>query len=153
MFLSNTHWPQLTLFSMLFETSICQFNSSKISPITPDEVREHLTRDQRPFLHPDSLQREIYSSIFHCTHGVFFIPVCAKPILRLSSDHRSQFHLQLQSCLTTEYAGVCFWMSEDNFSWNPPEQIYLGCRYFWPWLYIQLNKYVHGVFVCVSVFI
>ncbi len=54
----NTHWPQLTapFYSILFETSICQFNSSKCSPIMPDEVREHLTRDQRPFLHPESLQ-------------------------------------------------------------------------------------------------
>ncbi len=58
MFFSNTHWPQLTtpFYSILFETSICQFNSSKFSPIMPDEVREHLTRDQRPFLHPESLQ-------------------------------------------------------------------------------------------------
>ncbi len=49
MFFSNTHWPQLTapFYSILFETSICQFNSSKFSPIMPDEVREHLTRDQR----------------------------------------------------------------------------------------------------------
>ncbi len=58
MFFSNTHWPQLTapFYSTLCETSICQFNSSKCSPITPDEVREHLTRDQRSFLHPESLQ-------------------------------------------------------------------------------------------------
>ncbi len=59
MFFSNTHWLQLTapFYSILFETSICQFNSSKFSPIMPDEVREHLTRDQRPFLHhPESLQ-------------------------------------------------------------------------------------------------
>ncbi len=58
MFFSNTHWPQLTVpfYSILFETSICQFNSSKFSPIMPDEVREHMTRDQRPFLHPESLQ-------------------------------------------------------------------------------------------------
>ncbi len=58
MFFSNTHWPQLTepFYSILFETSIYQFNSSKCSPIIPDEVREHLTRDQRPFLHPESLQ-------------------------------------------------------------------------------------------------
>ncbi len=58
MFFSNTHWPQLTapFYSILFETSICQFNSSKFSPIMPDEVREHLTRDQRTFLHPESLQ-------------------------------------------------------------------------------------------------
>ncbi len=58
MFFSNTHWPQLTapFYSILFKTSICQFNSSTFSPIMPDEVREHLTRDQRPFLHPESLQ-------------------------------------------------------------------------------------------------
>ncbi len=58
MFFSNTHWTQLTapFYSILFETSICQFNSSEFSPIMPDEVREHLTRDQRPFLHPESLQ-------------------------------------------------------------------------------------------------
>ncbi len=48
MFFSNTHWPQLTapFNSILFETSICQFNSSKCPPIMPDEVREYLTRDQ-----------------------------------------------------------------------------------------------------------
>ncbi len=77
MFFSNTHWPQLTapFYSILFETSICQFNSSKFSPIMPDEVREHLTRDQRPFLHPESLQiLQIHSSItvlllsVHLTH-------------------------------------------------------------------------------------
>ncbi len=58
MFFSNTNWLQLTapFYSILFETSICQFNSSKLSPIMPDDVREHLTRDQRPFLHPESLQ-------------------------------------------------------------------------------------------------
>ncbi len=42
--------------------------------------------------------------------------------IEVSSDHRSQSHFKLQSCLTTEYAGVCFWMSEENFPWNPPEQ-------------------------------
>ncbi len=66
MFFSNTHWPQLTapFYSIHFETSICQFNSSKFSPIMPDEVREHLTRDQRPFLHPESLQiLQIHSSM------------------------------------------------------------------------------------------
>ncbi len=58
MFFSDTHWPQLTapFYSILFETSIWQFNSYTFSPIMPDEVREHLTRDQRPFLHPESLQ-------------------------------------------------------------------------------------------------
>ncbi len=65
-------------------------------------------------------QHQKYSSIFHCTYGVLFIPVFTKPILSVcckkanvfvSSDHRSQSHLKFQSCLTTEYAGVCFWMS------------------------------------------
>ncbi len=58
MFFSNTRWTQLTapFYSTLFETSISPFNSCKCSPIIPDEVREHLTRDQRPFLHPESLQ-------------------------------------------------------------------------------------------------
>ncbi len=47
-------------YSILFETSICQFNSSKCSPLMP----EHLTRDQRPFLHPESLQiLQIHSSM------------------------------------------------------------------------------------------
>ncbi len=58
MFFSNTHWTQLMapFYSIHFEISICQFNSSKYSPIKPDEFREHLTRDQRAFLHPESLQ-------------------------------------------------------------------------------------------------
>ncbi len=66
MFFSNTHWSQLTasFYSILFETSICQFTSSKCSPIMLDEIREHLTRDQRPFLHPESLQiLQIHSSM------------------------------------------------------------------------------------------
>ncbi len=65
-------------------------------------------------------QHQKYSSIFHCTHGVLFIPVLSKPILSVccskahflvSSDHRSQSHLKFQSCLITEYAGDCFWLS------------------------------------------
>ncbi len=59
MYFSNTHCPQLTapFYLILFETSICQFSSSTFSPITPDEVRKQkTTRDQRPFLHPESLQ-------------------------------------------------------------------------------------------------
>ncbi len=43
-----SNWPQLMapFYSILFETSICQFNSSKCYPIMPDEVRQHLTRDE-----------------------------------------------------------------------------------------------------------
>ncbi len=57
-FFSNTHWPELmaAFYSILFETISCQFNSSIFSPIMPDDVREHMTRDQRPFIHPESLQ-------------------------------------------------------------------------------------------------
>ncbi len=81
MFFSNTHWPQLTVtfYSILFETSICQINSSKCSPIMPDEVREHLTRDQRPFLPPESLQiLQIHSSmavllLFSSPHSFHFL--------------------------------------------------------------------------------
>ncbi len=129
MFFSNTHWPQLTapFYSILFETSICRFNSSRCSPvmtdevwehffsslqfthllhasgqrtpdtrsetipssrITPDlqihsffssvhslifyrvQVREHLTRDQRSFLHPESLQIFRYTaSSLQFTHS------------------------------------------------------------------------------------
>ncbi len=50
------HFHISHIYSICFETSIYQFNSSKRSPIMPDEFREHLTRDQRPFLHPESLQ-------------------------------------------------------------------------------------------------
>ncbi len=75
-FFSNTHWPQLSapFYSILFETSICQFNGSKCSPIMPDEVREHLTRDQRPFLHPESLQ-------------ILYIPSFMTVLLLFSSLH------------------------------------------------------------------
>ncbi len=68
-------------FSYIFETSICQFNLSKCSPITPDEVREHMTRDQRPFLHPESLQiLQIHNSmtvhlLFSSVHSLVFYRV------------------------------------------------------------------------------
>ncbi len=209
----------------IIATSFSQGKSSEFSPIMPEEFGEHLTRDQRPFLHPESLQilqihssmtvlllfssphsfsvgfrsedrdsngkRFILCSVTHfCVYfdvcfgllscwkiktwpiitflteavrfwfficwyliesmmpciwtrckdpavyltvdmGYFCIPVCTKliwwgccqkAIFSVSSDNRSQSHLKFQSCLTTEFAGVCFWMSYDNFSWNPPEQ-------------------------------
>ncbi len=43
---------------------LSQDNSSEFSPIMPEEFGEHLTRDQRPFLHPESLQTlQIHSSM------------------------------------------------------------------------------------------
>ncbi len=75
MFFSNTRLPQLTapFYSILFETSICQFNSSKCFPVMPDEVTEHLTRDQRAFLHPDSLQILQIHSFFSSVHLTHFL--------------------------------------------------------------------------------
>ncbi len=70
---SNTHWPQLTapFYSIFFETSICQFNSSKCSPIMPDEVREHL-KEIRDHSFIQNLSRflQIHSffSSVHLTH-------------------------------------------------------------------------------------
>ncbi len=106
MFFSNTRWPQLTapFYSILFETSICQFNISKCSPITPDEVREHLTRDQRPFPHPESLQtRQIhsFSSSVHFTH------------LLQGSGQRTGQSRSMDLCSVTHYCvvfEVCVWI-------------------------------------------
>ncbi len=36
--------------------SFSQDSSPEFSPVMPEEFGEHLTRDQRPFLHPESLQ-------------------------------------------------------------------------------------------------
>ncbi len=86
-------------------------------PGPPAEKQAHNIKDPAVYLTVDM--------------GYFFIPVftklfwwgcCQKAIVSVSSDNRSQCHLKFQSCLTTEFAGVCFWMSEENFSWNPPEQ-------------------------------
>ncbi len=44
--------------------SFSQHNSSEFSPIMPEEFGEHLIRDQRPFLHTESLQiHQIHSSM------------------------------------------------------------------------------------------
>ncbi len=40
----------------IIATSFSQDNSSEFSPIMPEEFGEHLIRDQRPFLHIESLQ-------------------------------------------------------------------------------------------------
>ncbi len=45
-----------SIYSILFETSFCHDSSSESSPIMPDTFREHLTKDPRAFLHPESLQ-------------------------------------------------------------------------------------------------
>ncbi len=51
-------------YSILFANSFCQFNSSEYPTIITDKFEEHLTRDQSPFLHPESLQiLQIHSSM------------------------------------------------------------------------------------------
>ncbi len=71
------------------------------------------------------------TAVYYIVHMGYFLSLCspnpssvfaATNIFLVSSDHRSQSHLTFQLCLTTEYAGVCFWTSKDNFSWNPPKQ-------------------------------
>ncbi len=48
----------------IIATSFSQDNSSEFSPIMPEEFEEHLIKDQRPFLHPESLQiLQIHSSM------------------------------------------------------------------------------------------
>ncbi len=92
MFFSNTHWLQLTapFYSIFFETSICQFNSSECSPIIPDEIREHLIRDQRPFLHPESLQVLQIHSFFSSVHSLIFYRVQVRE--HLTRDQRPFLH-------------------------------------------------------------
>ncbi len=74
-FFSNKHWPQLTapFFKRVFETSFASLTSLHF-PIMPDEVREHLTKDQRSFLHPESLQ-------------TLYIPSSMSVLLLFSSPH------------------------------------------------------------------
>ncbi len=73
MFFSNTHWPQLTapFYSILCETSICQFNSSTFSPVMPDEVREQI-RDHsfiQNLSRSSDSQLLLFSSLTHLLQG------------------------------------------------------------------------------------
>ncbi len=52
------------MLATIIATSFSQHNSSEFSPLMPEEFGEHLIRDQRPFLHPESLQiLQIHSSM------------------------------------------------------------------------------------------
>ncbi len=61
-------------YLILFETSIClQFNSSKCFSIMPDEVREHLTRHQRPsFIQNHSRSFRFTASSLQFTSLIFY---------------------------------------------------------------------------------
>ncbi len=112
MFFSNTHWPQLTapFYSILSETSICQFNSSKFSPIMLDEVREHLTRDQRPLLHTEPLQIiQIHSSM--TAFPLFSSPHSFSTVFR--SEDWNGHSRSLVLCSVTHFCvvfEVCVWI-------------------------------------------
>ncbi len=64
---------------------------------------------------------------------------CQKALFSVSSDNRSQCHLKFQSCLTTEFAGVCFGWVRTIFLETLPNNMwwYRGCLIFfflgfWP---------------------
>ncbi len=57
MFFSSSHWPQLLQHPFPKITALSFF-------LMPEEFGEHPTRDQRPLLHPESLQiLQIHSSM------------------------------------------------------------------------------------------
>ncbi len=64
-------------------------------------------------------------AVYFIVHMGYFYPCVHQTHLEclllkssfFSSDHRSQSHLKFQSCLITEYAGDCFWMSEGMSMW------------------------------------
>ncbi len=93
-------------------------------PGPPAEKQAHNIKDPAVYLTVDM--------------GYFFIPVCTKLIwwvccqkalFSVSSDHRSQCHLKFQSCLTTEFAGVCFGWVRTMFLETLPNNMwwYRGC--------------------------
>ncbi len=77
---------------------------------------------------------------YPCGHQTHLECLLLKSIfLFIFYDHRSQSHLKFQSCLKTEYAGVCFWMSYEFFFLEtfPNNMWWCRCclknkKVFWP---------------------
>ncbi len=114
MFFFNTHWPQLTapFYSIHFETSICQFNSSKCSPITPDEVRETMRLDQS-FI-------QNHSRSFRCTAPCWFIRLFRFPY-SFSTGFRSEdwngHSRSLVLCSVTHFCvRIIVWLEDPNMA-------------------------------------
>ncbi len=59
--------------TQLLQRPFYQDNSSEFSPIMPEEFGEHLIRDQRPFLHTESLQILQIHSFFSSVHLTHFL--------------------------------------------------------------------------------
>ncbi len=93
--------------------SFSQDNSSEFSPIMPDEVREHLIRDQRLFLHPQSFQiLQIPSSITVLLH--FSSPHSFSTGFR--SEDRDSHGKRSMLCSVTHFC-VYFYVCFGLFSW------------------------------------
>ncbi len=67
------------IISFLIESVTCWF----VYLLVFDKIYDvmHLNKMSRTFSRNIGPQHQKYSSIFHCTHGVLFIPVFIKPIL------------------------------------------------------------------------
>ncbi len=87
--------------------SFSQGNSSEFSPIMPEEFGEHLIRDQRPFLHTESLQ--IHSSMLVLL--LFSSPHSFSTGFR--SEHRDSHGKIFILCSETHFCvvfEVCVWI-------------------------------------------
>jgi len=107
------------LAGTLLLKTFCQDYSSELSPIMPDEFGEHLTRDQRPFFHTESLQiLQIHSSMLALfqlsslnsahqvrdwdSHGRSFI-LCSVTHVCVDSDVCFWIRVQMEDPTTTHY--------------------------------------------------
>ncbi len=92
------------------KTVAFSFNSSQFSPIMPDEVREHLTRDQRPFLHTESLQ------ILQIPSSMLVLLLCSSPhsfSIGFRSEDWNGHSRNLVLCSVTHFCvvfEVCVWI-------------------------------------------
>ncbi len=114
MFFSNTHWPQLTasFYSILFETSICQFNSSKCSPIMPDEMS--LENTWQEIRDHSFIQNHSRSFRFTAPWRCFFSSVHLTHFLQGSGQRTGMaISRSLVLCSVTHFCvvfEVCFWI-------------------------------------------
>ncbi len=77
----------------------------------PDEVREHLTRDQRPFLHPESLQTLQIHSFSSSVHSLIFYRVQAREHLTRSEtipSSRISPDLQIHSFFSSVHSLIFY---------------------------------------------
>ncbi len=81
------------------------------------EKQAHNIKDPAVYL---TMDIEYFLSLFVLNSSGEF--AAKKTIFSVSFYHRSQCQLKFQLCLTTEFAGVWFWMSEENSPWNSPKQ-------------------------------